>query len=114
MFRCARCRKVTKPRERMHRVVVETRAMTYRNGGTGVEAVREVGLCKGCQRNFEEFFDHIKATMNRVIPGLFFESSLKRGVHWGSSFQDAKRDYEQWKKQIGLNTGVTPCRTKDE
>jgi hypothetical protein len=66
MYICQRCKKVSSPGEKIHRVVLESRPKNYfemtlstdaegnpimtqgKLLGSGLEAVREVNLCKGC------------------------------------------------------------------
>lgn len=64
MYRCASCKKVTEPREKFNKVVLETQRITYPvrfkahiladgsrkddPGGVGTRIVREVGICDSC------------------------------------------------------------------
>jgi len=58
MFRCKKCGKVSKPREKSVRVVVETRPKDYFTViggvqvllGSGSEIVKEITVCKDCNR----------------------------------------------------------------
>lgn len=49
MFRCERCGRVSKPHDKQHRVVVEERAVTYKDGSSGHEIVRELRVCGECR-----------------------------------------------------------------
>ena len=52
MFRCDNCNKVTQPRQKLSKRVVETRDVTYRKGnkvlGKGTEIVKEINLGPCC------------------------------------------------------------------
>ena len=48
MFKCALCKKSSKRGEKMNRRVLLQREKTYPDGGKGLEAVVEVGLCAKC------------------------------------------------------------------
>lgn len=53
MFRCKLCGEVSKPKEPMTKIVVETRQVAYTNEqgqvtGTGTEIVREAAVCHSC------------------------------------------------------------------
>ena len=55
MFICDKCGKSTQPREKMHKVTVETRDKEYvyykdkvRHTSEGQEIVKEVSLCDTC------------------------------------------------------------------
>jgi hypothetical protein len=53
MYRCDKCKNVSKPRESMHRVIVQTRDRVYNNAdgievGRGKETVREIKLDTAC------------------------------------------------------------------
>lgn len=56
MFRCQACKEISKPKEKMFKLVTEKREVTYHNfsreGGlketSGVETVKEISLCGPC------------------------------------------------------------------
>ena len=62
MFKCARCKEFSKPREKMNKVTIEQHPKVYikithnsdgevidqREEGTGLETVREIALCSSC------------------------------------------------------------------
>jgi len=48
MFKCEICSRITKPREKCHKVVAETRTRYYPSGSQGWEIVREIGVCESC------------------------------------------------------------------
>lgn len=61
MFRCEKCNKISKPREKMHKVITETREKVYenkiktKNGESiketfGTEIVKEISLCENCYK----------------------------------------------------------------
>lgn len=45
MFKCQMCGKTSKPKEPMHKKVIETRVRT---SDRGIETVREIGICNSC------------------------------------------------------------------
>ena len=53
MFKCDKCGKITKPREKQTKKVVEKRDKIYTNGdkeSTGKEIVKEINLCEECAK----------------------------------------------------------------
>ena len=56
MFRCDKCKKITKPREKQTKKVVKTRTKTYyfedkygnKKKKDGHEIVKEINLCEKC------------------------------------------------------------------
>jgi len=54
MFTCATCRKPSKPREKMHKMVILQREKHYPEGGHGLETVIEIGICGRCAKLLEE------------------------------------------------------------
>lgn len=59
MFRCEKCKRVTSPREKLHKITVLTRLKTYQNvyvfrgktrlfETTGEEIVKEISVCERC------------------------------------------------------------------
>jgi hypothetical protein len=60
MFRCDACHEVTKPREKAHKFVVESRPKVYtdwqqsRKQGRGTEIVKEINVCPACIQSGQE------------------------------------------------------------
>ena len=55
MFRCQKCKKVSKPREKAEKEVVEIREREYKNEigemiGVGTEIVKELWICAACKK----------------------------------------------------------------
>ena len=56
MFRCERCKRITKPGEKQHKKIVQTRQKTYVNidkrgkekKTIGSEIVKEINICEEC------------------------------------------------------------------
>ena len=56
MFKCDRCKKITKSGEKQTKKVIETRNKNYINGDkktTGKEIVKEINLCEKCAKEEE-------------------------------------------------------------
>ena len=56
MFRCDKCGKVTKPREKQTKKVIKERDKVYFNGykqTTGKEIVKEINFCEKCAKEEE-------------------------------------------------------------
>lgn len=49
MFICKKCGKNSEPKEKMTKVAVQIRQRKYPNGSTGVEIVKEIGVCSKCK-----------------------------------------------------------------
>ncbi len=47
-FKCEVCNKQTKKKEKMTKIVVETRRKQYKEGTTGTETVKEKAACAKC------------------------------------------------------------------
>jgi len=49
MYRCEVCGKVSQPREKMYKIVVEKRLRRYSEGTIGWEIVKEFNVCHKCK-----------------------------------------------------------------
>jgi len=49
MYKCQKCGRQSKPKEKQYTKVVETREKYYKEGTTGWEIVRELKVCEGCK-----------------------------------------------------------------
>lgn len=62
MYRCERCGKVTKPREKQNKKIIKTRKKIYHNKDKygketvkeGYEIVKEINICDKCLAKEEE------------------------------------------------------------
>ncbi len=65
MYRCEKCKKNSRPGQELNRVVVETRPKEYKNTvkikgrrqvkySKGYETVKEIGICKKCDKRKNE------------------------------------------------------------
>lgn len=50
MFICGKCKKQTGSKEKMTKVVIESRVKHYPCGSIGSEIVREIGVCSKCAK----------------------------------------------------------------
>ncbi len=56
MFKCEKCERITRPGEKQHKKVVETREKIYKNEdkhgniktSKGAEIVKEINICEEC------------------------------------------------------------------
>ena len=56
MFRCEKCRRITKTNEKQYKKVIKTREKSYKNENTygkvketkGTEIVKEINICEKC------------------------------------------------------------------
>lgn len=53
MFNCGICGKPSKPKQKAERLVLETRQVTYSNGGHGTENVEEVLAHPACAAEYK-------------------------------------------------------------
>ena len=69
MFRCDKCKKITKPGEKQHKKVIQTRKKEYHNEdkwgndkvSVGYETVKEINLCEKCAEKENVENDHSKS-----------------------------------------------------
>jgi hypothetical protein len=50
MFRCQRCKEVSKPREPQFKVTTRWRDVVYKSGSHGSEIAEEIEVCESCYK----------------------------------------------------------------